>query len=97
VQSFGNLKRGVGLVLDGGKPVLPGRLVLSTDTPRFAAPIEAGDSAGRGFSPVSSAQTVSRSPSFALHLGAPRRYFLVWITRLGRQDEAHVNEVRAGG
>jgi eukaryotic-like serine/threonine-protein kinase len=96
-QSFGNLKHGVGLVVDAGKPALPRHFTVATDTPGFAAVIEASDSSGGGFSEVSAAQTVSGSATFSLHLDTPRRYFLVWITHLGPQDVAHVNEVHAAG
>jgi serine/threonine-protein kinase len=96
-ETFGNLKRGVGLVLDAGRAVEPRTMTVKTDTSGFTALIEAGDSQSGPFSGVSSSQTVQSSTSFSLDLSSPRRYFVVWITRLGPGDVAHVNEVRATG
>ena len=94
-DTFGNLKRGVGLVLDAGKASEPKAISVSTDTAGFTALIQAGDSPTGPFSPVSSSQTVHGSASFSLHLSSAKRYFVVWITRLGSGNVAHVNEVRA--
>lgn len=94
-ETFGNLKRGVGLVLDAGKAAKPKAITVSTDTPGFTALIEAGDSSAGPFSPVSSSQTVNGSASFSLDLSSAKRYFVVWITHLGSGNVAHVNEVRA--
>ena len=42
--AFGNLKPGVGLVLDAGGSVKLGSLTVTTDTPGYTAKILAGDS-----------------------------------------------------
>jgi hypothetical protein len=94
-QTFGNLKRGVGLVLDASRALEPKAITVRTDTPGFTALIEAGDSESGPFSGVSASQTMQASTSFSLDLSSPKRYFVVWITRLGPGDVAHVNEVRA--
>lgn len=93
--SFGGLKRGVGLVLDAGKPVKLARLALRSDTPGYLAEIEAGASKSGPFRQVSGSEPVGRSSSFSLDSAKPERYYLLWITMLPPGGEAHVNEVRA--
>jgi hypothetical protein len=92
---FGNLKPGVGLVLDAGAPVRLSTIQLATDTPGFTAEIQAGDSPTGSFSSVSDSKTVGNSTRFSLDASSPKRYYLVWITALPTGGEAHVNEVRA--
>ena len=89
-------KPGVGLVLDAGRSMTLHRLVVTTDTPGFAATIQAGDSPSGPFHDVSGSQTVEASTTFNLK-DARARYFAVWITKLGSgSGRAHVNEVTAG-
>jgi hypothetical protein len=83
-DQFGNLKRGVGLVLDTGKDVRLSSLTIQSPTPGFSAEIEAGASADGTFTPVSSHQTVGTRTTFTLHVPGVRRYYLIWITRLAR-------------
>src|SRR5439155_19208986 len=92
---FGNLKPGVGLVLDAGAPVRLSTIQLATDTPGFTAEIQAGDSRTGSFSSVSDSKTVENSTRFSLDASSSKRYYLVWITALPPGGEAHVNEVRA--
>jgi serine/threonine-protein kinase len=95
-QGFGNLKPGVGLVLDAGRPVKLTELAVTTDTPGFTAEIRAGTSP-TSFRTVSAARTVGGRTAFPLELDAPRRYYLIWITRLAPGAErTHVSEVAAG-
>jgi len=70
---------------------------VRTDTPGFTAEILAGDSVS-GASPKidSSKKQVSSSTTFDLR-GARARYYIVWITDLGGNASAHVNEVTAKG
>jgi serine/threonine-protein kinase len=95
-SNFGNLKPGVGLLLDAGSPRKLTQLKVTTDGAGggFAALIKAGSSPAGGFAPVSGSQTVNGTTTFSLH-GDPARYYLVWITRLGPSDLAHVTEVTA--
>jgi len=79
---FGNLKDGVGLVLDAGSPVIPRQLTLTTSTPGFVADVKAGPSSSCCFDTVSSSRTVGRRTTFDLSVDPPRRYFLIWITKL---------------
>ena len=89
-------KKGVGLVLDAGRPVTLHRLGIATDTPGFVAVVRAG--AQQNYFPrwISSPQTVESQTQFVLHPTAQYRYYLIWITKLGQgYDQAHVNAVDA--
>jgi hypothetical protein len=95
-STFG--KSGVGVVLDAGRPVKASRVVLTTETPGYAAQVQIGNSATGPFSPVSGAKRTTSHTTFALK---PRRgrYVMIWITSMPTGGEAAVNEVRvtAGG
>lgn len=101
---FGNLKRGVGLVLDAGKAVRLSSLRIQTGTTGFSAEIKAGSSAGGPFDVVSSEQIVGSTTTYTLHVPDPERYYVVWITRLTQFDTgdpskpfgAQISEVTAG-
>ena len=95
--TFGNLKDGVGIVVDAQQPVRLRRLTIVSDTPGYIAKIEAGASSNGPFDSVSSSQTVAARTTFALSGGSAQRYYLVWITRLAPgYNRAHVNEVTSG-
>jgi serine/threonine-protein kinase len=95
--TFGNLKSGVGIVFDAGRPVKLGSLAVVSDTPGYHAQVEAGPSSTGGFSTVSSSQTVGTRTSFSLSVDQPQRYYLLWITRLAPgYPRTHVNEVTSG-
>ena len=95
-STFG--KSGVGLVLDAGRPVKASRVVVTTETPGYAAQVQVGNSATGPFSPVSGSKKTASRTAFALR---PRRgrYVVIWITSMPAGGEAAVNEVRvtAGG
>ena len=83
---FGNLKKGVGLVVfTGPDPARLGSLTIRTPTPGFTAVIEAAPLDGP-FTIVSSPQTVGDRTTFTLHVAAPRRLYMIWITKLTRFD-----------
>ena len=87
-------KSGVGLVLDAGKPVRASRVVVTTETPGYAAQVEAGNSLSGPFNPVSGSKTTAARTAFALK---PRRarYLVIWITSMPPGGvAAAVNEVR---
>jgi hypothetical protein len=75
-------KPGVGLVLDAGQAAKPAGITILTTTPGFTAEIQAGQSAGGPFHPVSAMQTINGTTTIPLDLHAPSRYFVVWITHL---------------
>jgi serine/threonine-protein kinase len=98
---FGNLKKGVGLVLSTGtSPAKLSKLTVETTTPGFTAEIRAGDTEG-SYTVVSSPQTVSDRTTFDLHLDGPKRFYVIWITQLVQFDTgdptkpfgAKINEV----
>jgi hypothetical protein len=92
-------KKGVGLVLDAGRPVLLKQLLVVTDEPGWTAQIRAGASAKGPFVPVSPSSVTTGTTVYALDEASPRRYRVIWITQLGPTPTsggaAHVNEVRA--
>ncbi len=88
-------KSGVGVVLDARQRAGDiSQVSVVTDTPGFAAEIRSGGSPGGPFRSVSGNQEVAGSTTFRLD-GDPGRYLVVWITDLGENASAHVNEVRA--
>jgi eukaryotic-like serine/threonine-protein kinase len=95
--TFGNLKDGVGIVLDAGQAVSLPSLTVVSNTPGYVARVEAGASSNGPFSPVSSSQTVGGRTTFSLSVDPVQRYYLVWITRLAPgYPRTHVNEVTSG-
>jgi predicted Ser/Thr protein kinase len=90
-------KPGVGLVLDAHSPTQVSRIVLRTDTPGFTAYIRATNIFGGASQPVSDSKvTTSRTVFDVRQSGGPKRYYVIWITRLPPETNfAHVNEVRA--
>jgi predicted Ser/Thr protein kinase len=95
--TFGNLKEGVGIVFDAGRPVRLGALTVVSDTPGLTADVKAGASSNGPFDTVSGSQNVGSQTAFRLSVPVPRRYYLVWITALAPgYPRTHVSEVTAG-
>jgi serine/threonine-protein kinase len=101
---FGNLKQGVGLVLDAGRSMRLGTIEVRTPTPGFEATVKAGDSPNGPFpDEAASTQTVDARTTFTLHVSSPHRYYVIWITALTRVPDgssttpygAQVSEVTA--
>jgi eukaryotic-like serine/threonine-protein kinase len=92
-QDWGNLKSGLGLVLDAGRTVTLSKVTVATMTPGFVAQIEVGNTPG-SFAVDSSSQTVGSRTTFTLS-GKSGRYWMVWLSRLGPLRTAHITEVRA--
>ena len=92
-------KRGVGLVLDAGRPVKPHGITIKTGTPGFTAEIQAGsDTSGASYHPVSigGAKTINGETTLELDLHSAQRYFVVWITKLPPgSGVVEINEVTA--
>jgi eukaryotic-like serine/threonine-protein kinase len=87
-------KQGVGIVVGTGRAVSPKTVSIVTDTPGFTAEIKAGDSATGPFHSVSGSKTIAgTNANFSLHGGG--RYFLLWITSLGDNDQVRIDEIRA--
>jgi len=95
-SAFGNLKSGVGLVLETHHaPAKLASLTVTSDTPGWRAEIKAGSSASGPFHTVSSNQEVGSRTSFTLNASSPERYYMIWLTHLADQGWADVNEVTA--
>jgi len=95
--TFGNLKDGVGIVFDAGRPVRLGALTVVSDTPGFTADVKAGASSNGPFDTVSGSENVGSQTAFRLSVSVPRRYYLVWITSLAPgAPRTHISEVTAG-
>ncbi len=91
-------KAGVGLVLDATGVVQLSRITVVTDTPGFTAEIRATNIQGTPGQKVSDSLVAGRTTRFAIHQSAPKRFYVVWITKLAPGGHfAHVNEVRAFG
>jgi eukaryotic-like serine/threonine-protein kinase len=89
-------KPGVGVVIDAGRVVQLSRITIVTDTPGFTAQIEATNIQGGTPEKASDAKTTTRTTAFDITSSEPKRYYVVWITKLPPdQDHAHINEVRA--
>jgi hypothetical protein len=86
-------------VLDAHAPTQASRIVVRTDTPGFTAQIRATNVPGGASQQVSDSRTVSSRTVFDIRTSSgPKRYYIVWITRLpSDRHYAHVNEVRAFG
>jgi eukaryotic-like serine/threonine-protein kinase len=92
---FGNLKSGLGLVVDAGRRVKLGSLAVHTPTPGFVAQIKAGNSRQGPFTDDSASQTVGSATTFHL-AGKTAQYYVVWITRLPPGGKAEISEVTSG-
>jgi eukaryotic-like serine/threonine-protein kinase len=99
-RRFGNLKGGVGIVLDAARAVRLSSLRVSSDTPGYRAMIEAGASVHGPFHAVSAEMAGGATTVFPLKLGRPARYYLIWITSLSPGTaphyQVHLNEVSVG-
>ena len=94
-------KAGTGLYVDAAPGTTARMLKLITNTPGFRVTIYARNSPpplrwgpGSGWVRISPAVTVRATDSIPLSSGSTRyRYFLVWITSLGHQEYADLNEL----
>jgi serine/threonine protein kinase len=87
-------KSGVGVVLDAGSPRKVSKITITTDTFGFTAEIQSGTSPTGPFQPVSHELTISGTTTISINSPAAQ-YYVIWITDLGGNDSAHVNEVTA--
>ena len=90
-------KAGVGLVLDATSAVQLSRITVVTDTPGFTAEIRATNISGTPGQKVSDSRVLGRTTRFAIKQSAPKRYYIVWITKVAPGVPEHVNEVHAFG
>ncbi|MEJ7751052.1 MAG: hypothetical protein WKF32_06355, partial [Thermoleophilaceae bacterium] len=92
-----DLKDGVGLYVDAGPAVKARRLDLTTATPGFTASVYAANKVPEdisGWSKVSEDTTVKQDARIAVDtLDRSYRYYLVWITELGENEKAEIQEL----
>ena len=94
---FGNLKDGVGLLLDLGAA----RAVTAVDLDAVGGPItvelRAGDERGAdptAYARVGAAVQASGQTSLPAKAGGRHRYWLIWVTRLAAQDGGYRAVIR---
>jgi len=94
-QSLG--KDGVGLYVDAGSPVAVRRVDLTTPTPGFTGSVYAANEVPEdisGWEKVSRDTEVSETERITTDVGRQRfRYYLLWITDLGEEEKAEVQEL----
>jgi hypothetical protein len=85
---FGNIKDGVGVYLDAGRPVVAQALRISTATEGFDLELYVANAVPESvadWTRVGGGEMNAPRKTFALDTGDQRfRYFLVWITKLAR-------------
>ena len=103
---FGNIKKGVGLYLDAGRPIVARgiRIVTPKDSwdVRFYAARERVPESLNGWTLIGSGAVDSTRKTFGLDTaGKPARYYLIWITSLTEGatggSSAAISEVRLLG
>jgi len=94
-QSLG--KDGVGLYVDAGSPVAGRRLALTTPTPGFTASVYAANRVPGdidGWRKVSDDATAEETTRIKIDtLDKEFRYYLLWITSLGEEEKAEIQEM----
>ncbi len=86
---FGNLKSGVGLLLDLGSPQAVGTVSFDVTGGPVTVELRAGDerSTGEsGYARVTGPAAASGATSLTVKNGGKHRYWLVWVTKLAAQD-----------
>lgn len=82
---FGNLKSGVGLLVDFGQPVPVDRLVLAFAAPGESVELRAANALGpdaNAFPVVATANDVKVPVTLRPQPGTTARYWLIWVTKL---------------
>ncbi|WP_089405466.1 hypothetical protein [Geodermatophilus saharensis] len=92
---FGNLKPGVGLVLDLGSAQPVGGVTVTTTTPGITVEVRTGESADGDLDsfPVAAAGTVDGTAEFALEEPVTTQYVLVWVTGLVPAEDGFAGAV----
>jgi hypothetical protein len=98
---FGNLKEGVGLIIDAGSPVQASSLEVLSASAGGRAEIRAANDLGGtidAWEVVARSRELATRSTFTLRDGAAFRYWMVWLTDLPPTDDgqfrAEVREVR---
>jgi hypothetical protein len=93
--AFGNLKDGVGVLLDLGSPQALSGVTLTTARPGATVEIRTGDEAGTSLDAfaVAAHGTLDDSTDLAFDEPVTARYVLVWITGLVQTDDGFSAEI----
>jgi pyruvate/2-oxoglutarate dehydrogenase complex dihydrolipoamide acyltransferase (E2) component len=86
---FGNLKEGVGLLLDVGAPRSVRTVTVEVVGGAIALQLRAADeraASASGYAQVTASGSASGSTSLTVPAGTRHRYWLLWVTRLAAQD-----------
>jgi serine/threonine-protein kinase len=91
-------KDGVGIYVDAGEPVTASEMAVRSPTPGwsgevYAASIGPPDSIEGWGEPIGSVAGASGSEAVALAPGAPRRWYLLWLTALVDTDDGYRVEI----
>jgi eukaryotic-like serine/threonine-protein kinase len=95
-------KDGVGFYVDAGEPVEASELVLTSVTPGWSGEVYAAadgppDEIEGWGQPVAEISEAEEEETVALELTAPERYYLVWITDLGGNENVEISDARLRG
>jgi hypothetical protein len=88
-EQFGNLKPGVGLVLDLGTAQSLTAITLDAGTGPLTLELRAADTAATNLAgyPLIGAPRTSSGATTLPAGGGPHRYWMIWVTRLGPQGD----------
>jgi hypothetical protein len=95
--NFGNLKEGVGLLLDLGASLSVSKVTFEVVGGPIAVELRAGDSAGgatSGYQRVAADPSAS-GPTTLTAKGGAHRYWLLWVTKLGAADGGYRAVIQA--
>jgi hypothetical protein len=91
--SFGNIKDGVGVYVDAGRPVVAKEIRVSTPDPGWQLELYVDNKLPRTvaeWTRVGSGDMDSGRKTFGLDTGGQRfRFYLVWVTQLARDTNGH--------
>jgi hypothetical protein len=92
---FGNLKPGVGVLLDLGSAQAVGAVTVTTTTPGIAVEVRTGDSPDGDLEafPVAASGTVDGTAELALEEPVTAQYVLVWVTSLVPAEDGFTGAV----
>jgi hypothetical protein len=98
--AFGNLKKGIGLVLDLGSEKDLVSVSFSTGPDSFTAEMHSSNAAITSSgsladtAKVGDAKTVSGSTTFDVSAGGKHRYWMIWVPQLGASRRATIDDIK---
>ena len=98
--AFGNLKKGVGMILDLGEAKDVAEVSFTDKTGPLAVELRAADtlpSALSGWDKVGDPTTSSGKTTLDASTGGKHRYWLIWVTQLGPDHQGVLTDITAKG